>query len=139
MTQYTFAMLKPDATESNILAMAMDYFEEDGLEIAALKMTQLTKEQAEKFYAIHKERPFFNDLVAFMISGPVVLMVLKGDEAVARARAVIGATNPDDAEEGTIRGDLSESIDKNTVHGSDSEENAKTEIAFFFTKEEIVK
>ncbi len=139
MTQYTFAMLKPDATESNILAMAMDYFEEDGLEIAALKMTQLTKEQAEKFYAIHRERPFFNDLVAFMISGPVVLMVLKGDEAVARARAVIGATNPDDAEEGTIRGDLSESIDKNTVHGSDSEENAKTEIAFFFTKEEIVK
>jgi nucleoside-diphosphate kinase len=139
MTQYTFAMLKPDAIESNIVAMTMDYFEEDGLEIAALKMAQLTKEQVEKFYAIHKDRPFFNDLVEFMISGPVVLMVLKGDEAVARARAVIGATNPDDAEEGTIRGDLSESIDKNTVHGSDSEENAHTEIAFFFTKEEIVR
>jgi nucleoside-diphosphate kinase len=137
--EYTFAMLKPDAAEGNILAMVMDYFEEAGLEIAALKMARLTKEQAERFYGIHKERPFFNDLVSFMISGPVVLMVLKGEDAVARSREVIGATNPDDAEEGTIRGDLSESIDKNTVHGSDSEENAKTEIAFFFTKEEIVR
>lgn len=139
MTQYTFAMLKPDAIESNIIAMAMDYFEEAGLEIAALKMTKLTKDQAEKFYAIHKERPFFNDLITFMISGPVVLLVLKGEDAVTTAREVIGATNPDDAEEGTIRGDLSESIDKNTVHGSDSEDNAKIEIAFFFTKEEIVR
>ena len=139
MTQYTFAMLKPDAIESNIIAMAMDYFEEAGLEVAALKMAKLSKDQAEKFYAIHKERPFFNDLVTFMVSGPVVLLVLKGEDAVSRAREVIGATNPDDAEEGTIRGDLSESIDKNTVHGSDSEDNAKTEIAFFFTKEEIVR
>ena len=102
-------------------------------------MVKLTKEQVEKFYAVHKDRPFFNDLVAFMISGPVILQVLKGEDAVAKNRDIMGATNPEDAEEGTIRGDFSESIDENTVHGSDSLENAKIEIALFFSKEEIVR
>lgn len=137
--EYTLSIIKPDGVRDNMIGVVTDYFEEAGLEIAAQKMAQLSKEQAEKFYAIHKERPFYNDLVKFMTSGPVVLMVLKGEEAVGVNRAVMGATNPEDAEEGTIRGDLSESIDENTVHGSDSLENAKIEIAFFFKKEEIVR
>jgi len=137
--QYTLSIIKPDGVLNNVIGMVIDYFEDGGLEIAAQKMVQLTKEQVEKFYAVHKDRPFFNDLVKFMTSGPVVLMVLKGEDAVAKNREIMGATNPDDADEGTIRGDLSPSIDENTVHGSDSEENAKIEIAFFFTKEEIVR
>lgn len=137
--QYTLAIIKPDGVRNNFIGMIIDYFEDAGLEVAAQKMVQLSKSQAEEFYAIHKDRPFFKDLIKFMISGPVVLMVLKGEDAVAKNREVIGATNPDDAEDGTIRGDLSESIDENTVHGSDSEENARKEIAFFFSEEEIVR
>lgn len=137
--EYTLSIIKPDGVLRNIIGIILDYFEDDDIEIAAMKMVRLTKEQAEKFYEIHKERPFFNDLVAYMISGPVVLLALKGEDIVAKNRSIMGATNPDDAEEGTIRGDLSESIEANTVHGSDSLENAQREIAFFFSKEEIVR
>ncbi len=137
--EYTLSIIKPDGVLRNISGIINDYFEDGGLEIAAQKMVKLTKEQVEKFYAVHKDRPFFNDLVAFMISGPVILQVLKGEDAVAKNRDIMGATNPEDAEEGTIRGDFSESIDENTVHGSDSLENAKIEIALFFSKEEIVR
>ena len=138
-TEYTLSIIKPDGVMRNIIGIVLDYFEDDEIEIAAMRMTQLTKAQAEEFYEIHKARPFFNDLVSYMISGPVLLMVLKGENVVARNREIMGATDPDEAEEGTIRGDLSESIEANTVHGSDSKENAAREIAFFFSKEEIVR
>ena len=137
--EYTLSIIKPDGVLRNITGIVNDYFEDAELEIAAQKMVRLTKEQVEKFYEVHKDRPFFNDLVAFMTSAPVILQVLKGEDAVAKNRDIMGATNPEDAEEGTIRGDFSESIDENTVHGSDSLENAKREIAFFFSKEEIVR
>jgi len=137
--QYTFSMLKPDATGRNVTGLVNAYLEEAGLQICAQKMIILTKEQAEAFYAEHKERPFYNDLVANITAGPVVVQVLKGEDAIKKNRITMGATDPSKADEGTIRADLAESIDLNTVHGSDSEASAEREIAFFFKKEEILK
>ncbi len=134
----TFSIIKPDATRRNITGAVTKMLEEAGLRVVASKRIQMTREQAEGFYAVHKERPFFNDLVEFMISGPVVVQVLEGENAVARNREVMGATNPENADEGTIRKVHAESIEANTVHGSDSEENATIEIAYFFKPEEIV-
>jgi nucleoside-diphosphate kinase len=133
----TFSIIKPDATRRNITGQVAARLEDGGLRIVAQKRINMTREQAEGFYAVHKERPFFNDLVAFMTSGPVVVQVLEGENAVARNREIMGATNPADADEGTIRKDFAESIEANSVHGSDSLENAKTEIDFFFNKDEI--
>jgi len=134
----TFSIIKPDATRRNLTGAVTKMLEEAGLRVVASKRLQLSKEQAEGFYGVHKERPFFNDLVAFMTSGPVVVQVLEGEDAVKRNRDIMGATNPANAEPGTIRKELAESIEANSVHGSDSEENAATEIAFFFRPEEIV-
>ena len=134
----TFSIIKPDGTRRNITGAVTKMLEDAGLRVVASKRIQMTKEQAEGFYAVHKERPFFADLVAFMISGPVVVQVLEGEDAVKRNRDIMGATNPADAEAGTIRKELAESIEANTVHGSDSEENAANEIKFFFTDAEIV-
>lgn len=139
MTEYTFSIIKPDATKRNITGKINSYLESAGLAIVAQKRVKLTREQAESFYEIHKARPFFSSLVEYMISGPVILQVLKGENAVAKNREVMGATNPVDAKEGTIRRDFAESIEANCVHGSDSAENAAQEISFFFTKEEIVE
>jgi nucleoside-diphosphate kinase len=133
----TLSIIKPDAVAKNIIGKIEEKFETAGLRIVAMKMIHLTQEQAEKFYEIHKERPFFKDLVSFMISGPVVVQVLEGDNAVAKNREIMGATNPNDAAPGTIRRDFADSIDANCVHGSDSLENAKNEIAFFFSNKEI--
>jgi nucleoside-diphosphate kinase len=137
--QYTFSILKPDATRRNLTGKINSYLEAAGLQIVANKRIRMTKEMAETFYAVHKDRSFFNDLVSFMTSGPVVVQVLKGENAVLKNREVMGATNPRDAAEGTIRGDFAESIEANSVHGSDSEENAKIEIAYFFAGNEIVE
>jgi len=137
--EYTLSIIKPDATAKNITGKINSYLEAVGLKIVAQKMVRLERSQVEEFYAVHKERPFFNDLVTFMLSGPVILQVLKGQNAVALNRKVMGATNPAEADKGTIRADFSESIDANSVHGSDSVENAQTEIALFFAKEEIVE
>jgi len=134
----TFSIIKPDATRRNITGNVASYLEAGGLRIIAQKRIHLTKEQAEGFYAVHKERPFFNDLVSFMISGPVVVQVLEGENAIAKNREIMGATNPANAEPGTIRKDLAESIEANSVHGSDAAETAKDEIAYFFKPEEIV-
>lgn len=134
----TFSIIKPDATRRNLTGAVTDMLERAGLRVIASKRIQMTREQAEGFYAVHKERPFFGELVAFMTSGPVVVQVLEGEDAVARNRKIMGATNPKDAEEGTIRKTLAESIEANSVHGSDSDENAATEIAFFFEVDEIV-
>lgn len=136
--QRTFSIIKPDATRRNITGKVNSIIEASGLRIIAQKRVWLSKEQAEEFYAIHKERPFFNDLVKFMISAPVVVQVLQGEDAVNHYRKVMGATNPENAEAGTIRKELAVNIEENTVHGSDSEENAANEIAFFFSDEEIV-
>ena len=136
--QRTFSIIKPDATARNLTGAINAKIEEAGLRIIAQKRIRLSKEQAEGFYAVHKERPFFGDLVSFMISGPVVVQVLEGEDAVKRNRDVMGATNPADADEGTIRKTYAESIEANSVHGSDSEENAKIEIDFFFNEDEIV-
>ena len=133
----TFSIIKPDATRRNITGQVAARLEEGGLRIVAQKRIRMTREQAEGFYAVHKERPFYNDLVAFMTSGPVVVQVLEGEDAVARNREIMGATNPAEADEGTIRKDFAESIEANSVHGSDSPENARTEIDFFFTEDEI--
>jgi nucleoside-diphosphate kinase len=133
----TFSIIKPDATRRNITGQVAARLEEGGLRIVAQKRINMSREQAEGFYGVHKERPFFNDLVAFMTSGPVVLQVLEGENAVARNREIMGATNPADAAEGTIRKDFAESIEANSVHGSDSLENAKIEIDFFFSADEI--
>lgn len=138
MKERTLSILKPDATERNLTGKINAKFEENGLKIVAQKRIQLTKAQAQAFYGIHKDRPFFNDLVDFMISGPVVVQVLEGDNAVVQNRTIMGATNPANADEGTIRKEFALSIDANTVHGSDSLENAKNEIAFFFSECEIV-
>lgn len=138
MTERTFSIIKPDATRRNLTGKIIAKLEDAGLRVVAQKRVHLTKEQAGGFYAVHKERPFYNDLVAFMTSGPVVLQVLEGENAVAKNREVMGATNPANAEPGTIRKEFAESIEANSVHGSDSLENAKTEIAFFFKPEEIV-
>ncbi len=137
-TTRTFSIIKPDATRRNLTGAVTNMLEKAGLRVVASKRILMTKEQAEGFYAVHRERPFFNDLVAFMTSGPVVVQVLEGEDAVALNRKVMGATNPKDAEEGTIRRELAESIEANSVHGSDSQENADIEIAYFFTPDEIV-
>lgn len=136
-TERTFSIIKPDATRRNLTGKINAKFEEKGLRIVAQKRVQLTKAQAEGFYAVHKERPFFNDLVKFMISGPVVLQVLQGEDAVAANRKIMGATNPANADAGTIRKEFAESIEANSVHGSDSAENAKIEISYFFSETEI--
>ena len=134
----TLSIIKPDATKRNLTGLINAKFENAGLKIIAQKRLQLTRSMAEKFYEIHKDRPFFNDLVDFMISGPVVVQVLEGENAVKLNRDVMGATNPDDAEEGTIRKEFAESIEANSVHGSDSLENAQNEISFFFANIELV-
>ena len=133
----TLSIIKPDATKRNLTGLINAKLENAGLKIIAQKRLQLTRSMAEKFYEIHKDRPFFNDLVDFMISGPVVVQVLEGDNAVKLNRDVMGATNPDDAEEGTIRKEFAESIEANSVHGSDSLENAQKEISFFFANIEL--
>ena len=137
-TTRTFSIIKPDATRRNLTGAITRMLEEAGLRVVASKRIRMTREQAEGFYAVHRERPFFNDLVDFMISGPVVVQVLEGEDAVARNREVMGATNPKDAAPGTIRAVHAESIEANSVHGSDSDENAKIEIDFFFRPEDIV-
>jgi nucleoside-diphosphate kinase len=134
----TLSIIKPDAVAKNVIGKIIDRFETNGLRIAAMKKIKLTKEDAGKFYEVHKERPFYNDLCEYMSSGPVVVMVLEGDNAVALNRKLMGATNPEEAEPGTIRADFAESIEANAVHGSDSLENAKKEIAFFFAEREIL-
>ena len=134
----TLSIIKPDATKRNLTGSINAKFEKAGLNIIAQKRLQLTKDMAQKFYAIHKDRPFFNDLVDFMISGPVITQVLRGENAVKVNREVMGATNPKDAEKGTIRKEFAESIEANSVHGSDSLENAKSEISFFFAEIELI-
>jgi nucleoside-diphosphate kinase len=134
----TFSIIKPDATRRNLTGAVIKMLEEAGLRVVGSKRIRMTREQAEGFYAVHRERPFFNDLCAFMTSGPVVVQVLEGEGAVKRNREVMGATNPADAAQGTIRKAYAESIEANSVHGSDSDENAAIEIAYFFTPEEIV-
>jgi nucleoside-diphosphate kinase len=136
--QQTLSIIKPDAVKKNVIGKIIDRFESNGLRIAAMKKLQLSEADAKVFYAVHAERPFFKDLVEFMISGPVVVMVLEGENAVLKNRELMGATNPKEAEAGTIRADFADSIDANAVHGSDSLENAEIEINFFFAKREIV-
>ena len=134
----TFSIIKPDATRRNLTGAVTKMLEDAGLRVVASRRIQMSREQAEGFYAVHQERPFFGELCAFMTSGPVVVQVLEGDDAVKRNREVMGATNPADAAEGTIRKVFAESIEANTVHGSDSDENAAIEIEFFFKPDEIV-
>ena len=134
----TFSIIKPDATRRNLTGAITKKLEDAGLRVVASRRIHMTREQAEGFYAVHRERPFFGSLVDFMTSGPVVVQVLEGENAVLRNREVMGATNPADAAEGTIRKEFAESIEANSVHGSDSDENAKIEIDFFFKPEEIV-
>ena len=131
-TEQTLSIIKPDAVAKNVIGKIYTRFEENGLKIVQAKMAHLSKEEAEGFYAVHKERPFFNDLVTFMTSGPVMIQALEGDNAVLKNRELMGATNPQEAAPGTIRADFAESIDANAVHGSDSLENAKIEIEYFF-------
>lgn len=134
--EQTLSILKPDAVEENNIGGIISRFEKAGLKIIAARMMHLSKAQAEEFYAVHKQRSFFGELVGFMISGPVLVMVLQGEDAVAKNRALMGATNPKEAAPGTIRADFATSIDKNAVHGSDSKENAAVEVAFFFKSNE---
>lgn len=139
MTQErTLSIIKPDATKRNLIGKIITKLEDGGLKIVAQKKIQLTQAMAEEFYAVHKERPFYNDLVSFMISGPVVVQVLEGENAVLKNREIMGATNPDEANPGTIRKEFAESLEANSVHGSDSLENAQIEISFFFSDDEIV-
>lgn len=139
MTQErTLSIIKPDATRRNLIGKIIAKLEDGGLKVVAQKKIQLTQVMAEEFYAVHKERPFYNDLVSFMISGPVVVQVLEGENAVLKNREIMGATNPDEANPGTIRKEFAESLEANSVHGSDSLENAKIEISFFFDEKEIV-
>lgn len=135
--EQTLSIIKPDAVAKGVVGKILDRFESNGLRVAATKMLQLSRKDAQDFYAVHKERPFFNDLVEFMVSGPVVVSVLEGENAVAKNRELMGATNPQEAEAGTIRADFAENIDANAVHGSDSLENAEIEIRFFFAQREI--
>lgn len=137
--EQTLSIIKPDAVAKGVIGKIIDRFESNGLKIAAMKKITLSRDDAARFYDIHKERPFFGELVAFMTSGPVVVMVLEGDNAVVKNRELMGATNPKEAAPGTIRADFAQSIDANAVHGSDSLENAKGEIEFFFAKRELVK
>ena len=134
----TFSIIKPDATKRNLTGKIIDRFESNGLRIIASKRIHMTREQAGEFYGVHKERPFYSDLVDFMISGPVVVQVLEGENAIAKNREIMGATNPAEADEGTIRKDFAESIDANSVHGSDAPETAAEEIKFFFSDDELV-
>lgn len=136
--EQTLSIIKPDAVKKNVIGKIISRFEENGLRIAAAKKVQLSRGEAREFYAVHKERPFYNDLVEFMISGPVMVMVLEGANAVAKNRDIMGATNPKEATTGTIRADFADSIEANAVHGSDSKENAAIEIAFFFAKSKIL-
>ncbi|PIW27551.1 MAG: nucleoside-diphosphate kinase [Rhodobacterales bacterium CG15_BIG_FIL_POST_REV_8_21_14_020_59_13] len=136
--QRTFSIIKPDATARNLTGKINTVIEDAGLRIIAQKRIHMTKAQAEGFYGVHRERPFFNDLVSFMISGPVVVQVLEGENAIAKYREVMGATNPENADEGTIRKMFAESIEANSVHGSDAPETAAEEIKFFFSDDEIV-
>lgn len=138
MKERTLSIIKPDAVAKGVIGKILDRFESNGLRVAALKKLYLSKAQAGDFYAVHKERPFFKDLVEFMTSGPVVVSVLEGDNAVAKNRELMGATNPKEAKAGTIRADFAQSIDANAVHGSDSLDNAKIEIEFFFKNDEIL-
>ena len=133
----TFSIVKPDAVAKNVIGQIYARFEEAGLKIVASKMLQLSREQAEGFYAVHKERPFYNDLVDFMMSGPVMVQVLEGENAILKNREVMGATNPAEADAGTIRKDFAASIDENAVHGSDAPETAAEEIKFFFSNAEL--
>ena len=133
----TLSIIKPDAVAKNVIGKIVDRFESNGLRIAAMKKIQLSEADAKAFYAVHASRPFYGELVSFMISGPVVVMVLEGKDAVAKNRDLMGATNPKEAAKGTIRADFAQSIDANAVHGSDSLENAKNEIAFFFATREL--
>ena len=137
--QQTLSIIKPDATKRNITGKIISKLEEAGLRVIAQKKILLSKAQAEDFYSIHKDRPFYNDLVKFMISGPVLVQVLEGEDAVSRNREIMGATNPSEAEVGTKRKEYAESLEANSVHGSDSLENAKIEISFFFSKVELVQ
>jgi len=134
----TLSIIKPDATERNITGKIIAMLEEGGLRVVAQKRVRWTREQAETFYAVHKERPFYDDLVTFMISGPIVVQVLEGEDAVANNRKIMGATNPSEAAQGTIRAEFAENIERNSVHGSDSVENAREEIAMSFDENEIV-
>ncbi|KPP80420.1 MAG: nucleoside-diphosphate kinase [Oceanicaulis sp. HLUCCA04] len=136
--QRTFSIIKPDATKRNLTGKINALIEDAGLRIIAQKRIQMTKAQAETFYGVHRERPFFNDLVSFMTSGPVVVQVLEGEDAIAKYRTVMGATNPANADEGTIRKVFAESIEANSVHGSDAPETAAEEIAYFFAGLELV-
>lgn len=136
-TQQTLSIIKPDAVAANDIGLIIERFEKANLRVVAARMTKLTKKQAEDFYAVHRERPFFKDLVTYMTSGPIFVQVLQGPDAVAVNRQVMGATDPAKAEAGTIRKDFGTSIEKNAVHGSDSLDNAKKEISFFFKASEI--
>ena len=133
----TFSIIKPDAVAKNVIGEIMARFEKAGLRIVAAKMVHLSRAEAEGFYAVHKSRPFFKDLVEFMISGPVVVQVLEGDNAIQKNRDLMGATDPKKAEKGTIRADFAQSIDANAVHGSDAPETARTEIAYFFPQSQV--
>jgi len=133
----TFSIVKPDGVEKNLIGEVYRRFEAAGLRIVAARMLHLTREQAEGFYAVHKERPFYNDLVAYMTSGPVMVQALEGENAVAKNREIMGATNPADADPGTIRADFAASIEENVVHGSDAPETAREEIAFFFSDDQV--
>lgn len=133
----TLSIIKPDAVGKNVIGQIYQRFEDGGLSIVAARMMQLSKQKAEGFYAVHKERPFFNDLVAFMISGPVIVQCLEGENAILKHREIMGATNPADAEAGTIRADFAQTVDENACHGSDAIETAKQEIAYFFAEEDV--
>ncbi|MGY0399140.1 MAG: nucleoside-diphosphate kinase [Ostreibacterium sp.] len=137
MSERTISIIKPDAVAKNVIGQIYDRFEKAGLQIVAAKMVQLSDEQAKDFYEVHKERPFYHDLVSFMTSGPVVVQVLEGSDAIAKNRQVMGATNPAEAAPGTIRADFASSIDENAVHGSDASETAAKEIKFFFSEAEL--
>ncbi|MBM3192471.1 MAG: nucleoside-diphosphate kinase [Chlamydiae bacterium] len=137
MKEQTLSIIKPDAVRKNLIGQIVARFEKNGLKVIATKMLHLSKDQAEKFYAVHKGRPFFNDLVTFMSSGPVVVQVLEGEQAIQKNRDIMGATDPKKAADGTIRKDFATSIDENAVHGSDAPETAKQEIAFFFSTSEL--
>ena len=133
----TFSIIKPDAVAKNVIGEIVSRFENNGLQVIASKMLHLSKEQAEGFYAVHAERPFYNDLVQFMISGPVVVQVLEGENAIMKNRELMGATNPAEAAAGTIRADFAKTVDENAVHGSDAPETAAVEIKYFFSDEEL--
>ncbi|KAF3361598.1 Nucleoside diphosphate kinase 2 [Chlamydiales bacterium STE3] len=135
--EQTLSIIKPDATGKNHLGKIIDRFESQGLRVVGAKMVHLNQEKAEGFYAVHRERPFFKDLVGFMTTGPVLVMVLEGENAVLKNREIMGATDPKKAAPGTIRADFASSIEENAVHGSDSQENAKIEIDYFFSKDEV--